>query len=187
MTHAPTRRPQPRGAVVATLVAAVALALAGCGDDGGDEATAAGSSTTTEATTTTTAPSTSTAPTSTEDGPDETATTEGPDAPSTTGGAGALAPGDPCSLEEGIPDCIDPDGDGEGVYLIGGAACMATAPDPVACEDTDGDGVAGTTDEFADLPTCGDDVPPPCNNPPGSSEESRRDPGDSTTTGPEDG
>jgi hypothetical protein len=61
-------------------------------------------------------------------------------------GSGGLSPGDPCSLEEGSPDCIDPDGDGEGVYLLGGADCVASAPDVASCEDLDGDGYAGYPD-----------------------------------------
>ncbi len=56
-------------------------------------------------------------------------------------------PGEPCSLEEGLPDCIDPDGDGEGTYLLGGAECIAQWPDtPSYCEDLDGDGYAGYPD-----------------------------------------
>ena len=57
-----------------------------------------------------------------------------------------LSPGDPCSLEEGSPDCIDPDGDGEGVYLLGGADCVAMYADASFCADLDGDGYAGYPD-----------------------------------------
>jgi hypothetical protein len=151
-------------------VAVTALVLAGCGSDDGDESTGG------EATTETTAGE------STETGP---ATTEAPSSDPTTssspedGGESTtapdtgtdLAPGDPCSLEEGVADCIDPDGDGEGTYLTDGDECAATAPDISVCEDLDGDGVAGYPDEFEDLPTCSDEVPPPCNNEPGSQEE----------------
>ncbi|HMJ74755.1 MAG TPA: hypothetical protein VK507_02225 [Iamia sp.] len=71
---------------------------------------------------------------------------EGDEANDPVEGSNGLSPGDPCSLEEGSPDCIDPDGDGEGVYLLGGAACVAGAPDPSSCADLDGDGYAGYPD-----------------------------------------
>ena len=46
-----------------------------------------------------------------------------------------------------LPDCIDPDGDGQGVYLQGGAACMQAFKDsPGLCSDLDGDGKAGYPD-----------------------------------------
>jgi hypothetical protein len=67
-----------------------------------------------------------------------------------TDGSDGLSPGDPCSLEEGSPDCIDPDGDGEGVYLLGGADCVASAPDVALCADLDGDGYAGYPDSEGD-------------------------------------
>lgn len=54
--------------------------------------------------------------------------------------------GDPCSLEEGLPDCIDPEGDGTGTYLQGGADCVNANPDPQVCADLDGDGTAGYPD-----------------------------------------
>jgi hypothetical protein len=163
--------PRRRSAVVA-LVAVAALVLVGCGsDDGDDESTAGDSATTTEAAETTT-----TAAATTEDPGVETSASdpdEGTSSVPTTSEATEpeLAPGDPCSLEEGSPDCIDPDGDGEGVYLVGGAECAANAPDISTCEDLDGDGNAGYPDEYADLPTCSAEVPPPCNNPPGSSDD----------------
>jgi hypothetical protein len=57
-----------------------------------------------------------------------------------------LVPGAACTLGSS-PDCIDPDGDGQGVYLLGGAQCMATFPDsPGLCSDLDGDGHAGYPD-----------------------------------------
>jgi hypothetical protein len=56
------------------------------------------------------------------------------------------APGAACSLGS-YPDCIDPDGDGQGTYLIGGAECMADLNlAPSLCEDLDGDGRAGYPD-----------------------------------------
>ena len=46
-----------------------------------------------------------------------------------------------------MPDCIDPDGDGQYVYLIGGADCIDNNPgNPAICEDLDGDGQAGYPD-----------------------------------------
>lgn len=70
------------------------------------------------------------------------APTTGP--PTTT--APALVPGAPCSLGS-HPDCIDPDGDGVGTYLLLGADCMATFPDaPQLCVDVDQDGIAGYPD-----------------------------------------
>lgn len=165
MTH-PTRQ---RPSAVIALLAVVALLFVGCGSDDGDERTGTGdpttTSTTTEATTDTTEGSSSDPA-----DPSEPGETSAP-AETTEPTEGQLSPGDPCSLEEGVPDCIDPDGDGEGVYLIDGAECAATAPDIIACEDLDGDGVAGAPDEYEDLPTCSDDVPPPCNNEPGAHEE----------------
>ena len=66
---------------------------------------------------------------------------------STTGStAPKLVPGAACALGSS-PDCIDPDGDGQGVYLLGGAQCMAAFPDsPDLCSDLDGDGRAGYPD-----------------------------------------
>ena len=56
------------------------------------------------------------------------------------------APGAPCQLGS-FTDCIDPDGDGEGTYLLDGADCMATFPgSPGLCTDLDGDGYAGYPD-----------------------------------------
>lgn len=166
-----TRR---RTSALVALLAVTALLLAGCGSDDGDDESTSGDPTsteTTEATTDSTDASTSETTDTTEapssdttEAPDGTGATTEPTGP-------ALLPGDVCSLEEGDPDCIDPDGDGEGVYLEGGADCAATAPDISICEDLDGDGVAGYPDEYEDLPTCSADVPPPCNNPPGSSDD----------------
>ena len=130
-----------RARAITTTLAAMGLAtvlLAGCGSSGGgDDATttAAVTSTTAAMTTTTAAPTTTAAVTST------TAAT-----PTSTEPSNGLKPGDPCSLEEGSPDCIDPEGDGTGTYLIGGAACIAELPDPAMCTDLDGDGKAGYPD-----------------------------------------
>lgn len=72
-------------------------------------------------------------------------------APSTTAPpppttAAPLTPGDSCRLGS-TPDCIDPEGDGTGVFLIDGADCLAAFPgSPELCTDLDGDGVAGYGD-----------------------------------------
>jgi hypothetical protein len=64
--------------------------------------------------------------------------------PTTT--AVQLAPGDSCRLGS-TPDCIDPEGDGTGVFLLGGADCIAAFPgSPELCTDLDGDCVAGYGD-----------------------------------------
>ncbi len=178
--HAPLStnpiRTRRRSALYA-VVAVAALLFAGCGGDDGDESTTGGdpSTETTAGSSTTEASTTSTIPADQAGDDDTTPSTEAPvvEDPGTDAGPteGQLSPGDACSLEEGDPDCIDPDGDGEGVYLIGGADCVATAPDVSICEDLDGDGNAGYPDEYEDLPQCSDEVPPPCNNEPGSDEE----------------
>jgi hypothetical protein len=54
-----------------------------------------------------------------------------------------LQPGDPCDPDDGNPDCIDPDGDGDYVYLIDGGDCISVRPDPSTCADSNGDGIAG--------------------------------------------
>ncbi len=55
-------------------------------------------------------------------------------------------PGGNCTVGSWY-DCIDPDGDGWGVYLINGGNCMATMPDsPGLCSDLDRDGYAGYPD-----------------------------------------
>lgn len=125
------------------------LLLAGCGASGGDEPDATttttkakATTTSTTAVTTTTAAVTTTTAAVTTTAPAPTTTA----APATTEPSNALSPGAACSMEEGSPDCIDPDGDGEGTYLIGGAACIASAPDPALCSDLDGDGYAGYPD-----------------------------------------
>jgi hypothetical protein len=116
--------------LIAAVVVAIVLAgndLASDGDDGGDGTVPAPVLATTTTTTSTTEPPL-TAPPATLPPP----TTEG-----------ALRPGDPCSPEEGNPDCIDPEGDGLFHLIIGGAECLETATDPMACADNDGDGDAG--------------------------------------------
>jgi len=176
----------PRSSALVALVAVAALLVSGCGSDGDDESTAGGDASTT--TQTTAGPSaddgtsTTAAPSSETTAPTSTAADEADDGGGGDGGGsttsttaepteGPLSPGDACSIEEGDPDCIDPEGDGEGVYLIGGADCAATAPDISVCADLDGDGRAGYPDEYSDLPTCSAEVPPPCNNEPVSHEE----------------
>lgn len=164
---------------------ALSLFLFGCGSDDGDSPTTT-ASTTTEAdpTTDSSDPSDPSDPVSTDDtgDPDDSdddgeqgdgSGDDGDDGAGDTGGGDAqpISPGAECDLDAGIPDCIDPDGDGVGVYLIDGDLCASTAPDISACEDADGDGVAGGEDEYSDLPTCGPDVAPPCNNPPGAHED----------------
>jgi hypothetical protein len=56
-----------------------------------------------------------------------------------------LVPGQPCSPGSS-PDCISPESDGQYVYLIGGAACMASPIGGPMCTDLDGDGNAGYPD-----------------------------------------
>jgi outer membrane biosynthesis protein TonB len=124
-------------ALAALLVAAIAGVtgfLIGDGDD--DEQTAGTSSSTSSSTTassSTTSTSTTTSSTS------STTTTIG----STTT---TLTPGQTCALGS-HRDCIDPDGDGQGEYLIGGGDCMETFADsPELCSDLDCDGNAGYPD-----------------------------------------
>ena len=60
--------------------------------------------------------------------------------------AATPSPGSPCTLGSN-PDCIDPDGDGRGTYLIDGAQCMRDLAEiPEMCTDLDGDGRAGYND-----------------------------------------
>ena len=56
-----------------------------------------------------------------------------------------LVAGQPCAPGSD-PDCIDPEGDGTYVFLIGGAACMAGPLSGLSCSDLDGDGRAGYPD-----------------------------------------
>jgi hypothetical protein len=137
-----------RTGIAALVLALAGLGVAACGASGGDGTTSSDApssdATATDEATTTEAPTTTEAQATTSTAPPTTSTTE--PATTSTEPANGLSPGDPCSLEEGSPDCIDPDGDGEGTYLIGGADCMANAPDPALCTDLDGDGRAGYPD-----------------------------------------
>ena len=112
--------------------------FAGCGSDGdgGDTTTITTEATTTTTTTVTTA---TTAPTTVTTGGGATTSS----APANT--LPVLVPGQPCSAGSD-PDCVDPDGSGQYVYLIGGAACMAGPLAGPLCSDLDGDGRAGYPD-----------------------------------------
>jgi hypothetical protein len=122
------------------IIAVLAFVLLSGGDDDEDpdDTTTTSSATTAPTTTSTTSTTTSTT---------TTTTTTAPPATTVAPTANALAPGDPCSPEEGSPDCIDPEGDGSYTYLIGGAQCLAENPGgPAICSDLDGDGRAGYPD-----------------------------------------
>jgi hypothetical protein len=128
-----------RGPMVTAL--ALALAAAACGGSSSPEEVA------TTTTTAAGAPAGTAETTATTAADITTTTTMPPDttAPPTTA-AQPLRPGDRCPLGSD-PDCIDPEGDGQGVYLIGGADCMAAFPaSPGLCSDLDGDGRAGYPD-----------------------------------------
>ncbi len=57
-----------------------------------------------------------------------------------------VQPGQACQLGSS-PDCIDPEGDGAGTYLTGGAQCMKDlGASRAMCADLDGDGEAGYPD-----------------------------------------
>ena len=127
-----------RGTVVA-LACAGLMALAGC----------SGSSDTASSTTSSTVPRTSTTP-STSAAPTTTAPTTTPPTTTSSGVTPPTAtpgfdPGQPCTAGSS-PDCIDPEGDGTFVYLIGGADCMASPLSESVCADLDGDGFAGYPD-----------------------------------------
>ncbi len=118
------------------VVAAALLLVAGCGDDD--------SSDTEESTTTTEATSTTADPSGSKSAPPPPPVDD--DGTSTTLAADEATPGAPCELGSD-PDCIDPDGNGQGVYLIDGGDCMVElASAPELCQDLDGDGVAGYPD-----------------------------------------
>ena len=116
----------------------------GCGGSDGDDGDTTTITTEVTSTTTTTVPTTVT-----------TATTTAPTTVTTGGGATtssspantlpALIPGRPCAPGSD-PDCVDPDGTGQYVYLIGGAQCMAGPLAGPLCSDLDGDGRAGYPD-----------------------------------------
>lgn len=132
-TEGPSRRrAMTIGAVVAALVAVGVIAVLAL-RDGDDDASTTGPSTSTS-----TVDSTSTSSSSSTSISTNTSTTAST--------AASLVPGAACSLGSS-PDCIDPDQDGQGVYLIGGASCMAAFPEsPGLCSDLDGDGRAGYPD-----------------------------------------
>lgn len=109
------------------MVAALSLTLVACGDDD-DPGPAATTTSTTEAV------------------GDSTTTTGAAGGTTTTTAADDLVPGQACELGSN-PDCIDPDEDGEGTYLIGGADCLEAYVDSqTMCTDLDGDGRAGYPD-----------------------------------------
>ncbi len=136
------------------MIAAVVLGIgslalvSGCGSSSNGESDGSGTTTTTAPTTMTTPIPGSTYPPSTQ----VTGSTPG------TGSAGStlpgqtvppttvpLVPGQPCTPGSS-PDCISPEGDGQYVYLIGGAKCMASPIGGPLCSDLDGDGNAGYPD-----------------------------------------
>ena len=139
-------------AVVVLLGAVVLSTGAGCAQRsdlelGTRPSTTVDGSTTTRPSTTTEQPATTTRPTTTAP-PATTAppTTLPPTTPPPPTTAPALVPGQSCTLGS-HPDCIDPDRDGVGVYLLLGADCMAAFADaPEFCSDLDQDGVAGYPD-----------------------------------------
>jgi hypothetical protein len=115
------------------LVGGLAL-VAACSSDGDG-----GTTTTTGVPTTTAVPSTSSsAPTTTSSGGSTTSSSPVNTLP-------VLMPGQACAPGSD-PDCIDPEGNGQYVYLIGGAACMASPIGGAMCSDLDGDGRAGYPD-----------------------------------------
>jgi hypothetical protein len=128
--------PPVRATIALALVAL--LALGACSDD-------ESSSPTSTAPTPTSAAPTSAVPTTATSSPTSSATSSTA-SPSTTI---AYDPGEVCTLGTN-PDCIDPNDTGEGVYLIGGAACMAAARENATstaiCIDLDRDGRAGYPD-----------------------------------------
>jgi hypothetical protein len=127
------RKPLVVAAVVIVAVVVIALVvlagndLASEGDDGGGDGTVPPPPTTT----------TTIAPTTT-----STTTTSTTAPPPTTGPVGPQ-PGDACAPNGDIPDCVDPDGDGNYQIVTGGDECLRTADDPLECNDNDGDGDAG--------------------------------------------
>jgi hypothetical protein len=130
---------------VVLLVAGALALLGGCGgssDDGDGDGT---TTTTVDQAASTSVPG----PTVTSETPatDPSATTESTPSngsvPPTT--VPLLVPGQPCAPGSD-PDCIDPYADGQFVYLIGGADCMASPIGGSMCADLDGDGRAGYPD-----------------------------------------
>ena len=127
------------------------LALAGCSgisDESTDtttssKATAPVTTPTTSPAPTTTVPPTTVPPTTVP--PTTTGPTTSPSGVTPPTGAPGFTPGQDCAAGS-APDCIDPEGDGTFVYLIGGADCMASPLSESACADLDGDGFAGYPD-----------------------------------------
>jgi hypothetical protein len=137
--------------VALLFITAVGLTALGCGSDEDDPggtsdtapATAAPAPATAAPAPTTAAPTTA-APTTA--APTTAAPTTAAPAPATAAPTTEPEPGEPCELGS-FPDCIDPEGDGTGIFLLDGAACMVTFPDsPGLCSDLDGDGYAGYPD-----------------------------------------
>ncbi len=121
--------------VVLAIAVAIALILLGANSlSGGDDDDGGVADGGPVATTTTTAPPTTTTP------PTTTPPTTRP--PATTA-APTTVPDNACSPEEGQPDCVDPDGDGDYEIIVGGGSCLATVTNPRDCIDTDNDGAAG--------------------------------------------
>ena len=130
----------------AVVIAAGLGLVAGCGGSDGavdsrDSVPAPTTVTSVAPPVTTPAPSTSTVPASTSPTTAWGTTTVAP--PVNT--LPALIPGQPCTAGSD-PDCIDPEGTGQFVYLIGGAHCMASPIRGPLCSDLDGDGQAGYPD-----------------------------------------
>jgi hypothetical protein len=137
-----------RSVLVPLALGMASLALvAGCGSSSSGSP---GTTTTSAATTMTTPIPGSTYPPATQvtGSTASTATTasNGSGPPTTVPTTGAsLVPGQPCTPGSS-PDCISPEADGQYVYLIGGAACMAGPLGGPMCSDLDGDGRAGYPD-----------------------------------------
>jgi hypothetical protein len=124
--------------VVAVLGLGGAAACSGSSDDDASSTTTGPAPTATSVvptSTTTSGASTTSAPT--------TSTTI-PTGPTSTAEPGQT-PGEPCT-QGSSPDCIDPFGEGEFVYLLGGADCMAGPLSGPMCADLDGNGYAGYPD-----------------------------------------
>jgi hypothetical protein len=137
---------------ISLLVVAAVLVVgfaAGCSDS--DDESGTSTSTTAETdTTSSTTPGPTSASTSTTAGSSATTTapsptTTAPIGPTSTAQPG-LTPGAPCA-QGSSPDCIDPYGDGQFVYLLGGADCMASPIGGPSCADLDEDGYAGYPDQ----------------------------------------
>jgi len=126
------------------LLAGAGLATTGCSSDSTSESaavtTSAGVATSSSAAPTT-APTGGSTPASPTSAPAPTSPTTAAPIPI----PGAPEPGSACTQYSSV-DCIDPFGDGQFVYLIGGGACIAASPSAAICADLDGDGYAGYPD-----------------------------------------